>query len=514
MTRQTLDPQRSSPYHLVIVSNRLPYVVRPKPQSGYSLEPGSGGLVTALAPVLRNRGGLWIGWPGVTEREDLNLPALLAPAAREAGYRLEPVPLDEDDLRDFYQGFANEIIWPLFHDLPSRCNFNPVYWDRYQAVNRKYCQVIVKNLHPQDYIWVHDYHLMDVAQNLRGMGVSQNIGFFLHIPFPPLDNFLKLPWRFHILRSLLAYDLLGFQTSRDRRNFLGCVRALHKDLAPHGKGQVVMVKNGARQVRVGVFPISIDFNEFADRAATPAVSGRAQRLSDDLPQQQMILGLDRLDYTKGIPERLEAYKEMFLRHPEMMGRVALVQVVVPSRADIPEYMGLKKDIERQVSAINGQFTSSGWVPIHYMFRSLDRSELLAYYRSADIALVTPLRDGMNLVAKEYCASKSDEQGVLVLSEFAGSAAQLHRWAMLVNPHDRIGMAEAIYQALHLKRGERQQRMRRLRASVRRQDIFWWVNSFLKAAFSKELGDFPLVEEYLPSAPPQVEPPPLAMPEAG
>jgi trehalose 6-phosphate synthase len=337
---------------------------------------------------------------------------------------------------------------------------------------------------------------MAVAHNLREMKFSGKIGFFLHTPFPPLDLFLKLPWRDTLLRDLLAYDLVGFQTLRDRRNFVQCVRSLLHDVSIGGKGQVLEARIENREIRIGTFPISIDYNEFAEHAASPEVAERAWYLHEDFPERQLILGVDRLDYTKGVPERLLGFGRALERYPELRGNVSLIQVVVPSRTEIPKYRDLKEEIERLVGQINGRFTRSGWVPVHYHFRSMDREELLAYYRAAEIALITPLKDGMNLVAKEYCACKVEDDGVLILSEFAGSAAQLQGGALMVNPHDVEGVADAIHTACTMELEERRTRMRKLRNGIRRRDILWWVDTFLQAVFAKDLGAFPHIADYV------------------
>ena len=392
---------RDSPdQRLVIISNRLPIQFY-REGEGWACKPSTGGLVTALAPVLRDRGGLWIGWPGTTDDTDLSEP--LAEGTRTAGYDLMPVMLTKEEHDKFYYGFSNEVVWPLFHDLQGLCNFDPSYWVAYQEVNQKYSQAIFQNTHEEDFIWVHDYHLMCVARGLREMGVTSRVGFFLHIPFPPLDIFMKMPWRFEILKALLEYDLIGLQTLRDRRNFVQCVRAVMRDVRVAGKGRVVTIQTVDREIRVGAFPISIDFNSFAADAISQEVSDRAWYIHEDLPKRHIILGVDRLDYTKGIPSKLEAFRDVLTRYPELREKITLVQVVVPSRTDIPRYQDLKMEIEQLVGEINGLFTVSGWVPIIYIFRSLVRPELLAYYRTSEIALVTPLKDGMNLVAKEFCA---------------------------------------------------------------------------------------------------------------
>jgi len=491
------------PTRLIAVSNRLPIKLR-REKGNWHVEPGAGGLVTALAPVLRNRGGVWIGWAGTTE--DADIQRLADSASHNAGYTLRPVTLTEDQVRDYYYGFANRVLWPLFHDFQTRCRFDPAYWYAYLDVNREFARVVTENTTLADYIWVHDYHLMYVAQALREAGVQRKTGFFLHIPFPSVDIFVKLPWRAQILRALLEYDLIGFQTMRDRRNFVQCLQLLYPLTKVTGRGSVISVELEGRQVRVGSFPISIDFNAFAVAASTPEVADRAWYFHETLPNQTIILGVDRLDYSKGIPQRLMAMRNLFTRYPNMKGKVTLVEVVVPSREEVPEYQKLKAHIERLVGEINGQFTGQGLVPIHYLYRTLIREELVAYYRAAEIALLTPLKDGMNLVAKEYCACSLEGNGVLILSEFAGAAAQMQKGALLVNPYDVEGLADAIHRAYVMDQTERYTRMRRLRENIRKYDIFWWVDSFLEAGFSRGLGDFPPVEEYFPEMEPETAEP--------
>jgi trehalose 6-phosphate synthase len=463
---------------LIVVSNRLPFAFRRDARGRWHAEAASGGLVTALLPVLRDRGGLWIGWPG-SPGAARQFTAALAAASAGAGYGLGAVALDASDVRDFYQGFANEVLWPLFHDLPSLCNFEPAYWETYREVNRKYARAVHRRLAPGDFVWVHDYHLMTLAAELRALGARPRIAFFLHIPFPSPDVFMKLPWRAPLLDALIEFDLIGFQTARDRRNFLACAQAL---------GRAV------RAERTGHFPISVDYNAFMRRAAAADVAAKARELHELLPKRKLILGVDRLDYTKGIALRLRAFQDLLARHPDMRGRVSLIQVVVPSREDMPRYREMKTEIEQLVGRINGEFARpGGWVPVWYEYRSLTRLELLAYYRAADIALITPLKDGMNLVAKEYCACSIEEDCVLILSEFAGAAAQLAEGALLVNPYDIRGVSEAIRVAHAMPAEERTARMRRMRRSIRSQDVFWWVDTFLRAAIARDLRDFPLPE---------------------
>jgi trehalose 6-phosphate synthase len=476
---------------LVIVSNRLPFSLV-KENKEWRVKPGTGGLVTALAPVLRDRGGLWVGWPGTQTREDLRKP--LKAAVQDAGYSMIPVMLGHDEVQKYYVGLSNEVIWPLFHDLQSLCNFSPPYWETYNRINRRFAEVTFEHSNEKDFIWVHDYHLINVARELRDLGLRSRIGFFLHIPFPPPDIFMKLPWRLEILQGLLAYDLIGFQTLRDSRNFIQCLRSLVKEISSKRKGHLSSITFKKRKILVGSFPISIDFNEFEQLARSQEVADRAWYIHEDLPMGKIVLGIDRLDYTKGLLYRIKSFRTLLRKHPELHRRVTLIQVVVPSRRNIPMYRDLKIEIERLVSEVNGEFTRSGWVPIHYIYRSLQRAELLAYYRTSEIALITPLKDGMNLVAKEYCASNIEESGTLILSEFAGAASQLHRGAIMVNPYNIEEVADAIHQAYKMNREERKERMRKMRQSIRKYDIFWWVNSYLEAAIAGKLDNFPLLED--------------------
>ena len=484
--------------NLVVVSNRLPFALT-REDGAWRVEPGSGGLVTALRPVLEGRGGRWIGWSGAVAEDLPDARAALRASGERFGYELVPVPLTASERDRFYHGFSKEVIWPLFHDLLSMCRFDPEYWRAYEAVNRRFAAEAAKDARPGDFFWVHDYHLLAMAGELRRLGVSSRIAFFLHIPFPPLDVFLKLPWRFPVLQSLLSYDLVGFQTIRDRRNFLQCVRLLLPGARFSGKGAVMSVRWEDRDVRVGTFPISIDARALERRARQPEVVAKAASLRADETGRRIVLGVDRLDYTKGIAQKLEAFRRLLETSPELRGNVTLVQIAVPSREEIRGYREHRTAIERLVGEINGTFTRSGWVPVHYLHRPLEGPRLSAYYLAADVALVTPLKDGMNLVAKEYCATRVSKDGVLVLSEFAGAAAELQRAALLVNPYDVEGVADALRRALDMPRAEQRARMGRLRRTIRERDIYHWLDAFLRAAISRDLAEFPRVADYLPTA---------------
>ncbi|HZZ38331.1 MAG TPA: trehalose-6-phosphate synthase [Acidobacteriaceae bacterium] len=459
---------------MILVSNRLPITTEMGPRGPF-LKPSSGGLVTALRPVLKTRKGYWIGWPGDGPEEQIQ--RLLAKERSESQVQLVPVSLTASERKGFYAGFSNEIVWPLFHDLQSRCNFDPTYWEAYVHVNRKFADAVARVTRRDSLVWVHDYHLMLVGDFLRESRVHSRLGFFLHIPFPPLDIFEKLPWRIQILRALFAYDAVGFQTPRDQRNFLACVRHFLPDVEMHREDEQVRVNAGDRSTLVRTFPIGIDYDEFAQHAAQPEIAERASQIRRDMHARTIVLGVDRLDYTKGVPERLKALRHLLNSAPEVRRQLSLVQIVVPSRENIPRYRELKLEIETLVSQINGQYGDPGWMPVHYIHRSVERPELVALYRAADIALITPLKDGMNLVAKEFCAAQEGDQGVLILSEFAGAAAQLGNGAILVNPYDIQCVADAIQQACAMEAHERVVRMRKLRRRVRNENVFRWCERF-------------------------------------
>jgi trehalose 6-phosphate synthase/phosphatase len=484
------------PQRLLVVSNRLPIVLEKK-HDGWTLKSGSGGLVSALAPVLSRRGGLWVGWPGLPLERGGAWERVLEEENRGRGYDLVPVLLSESEVKGFYEGFSNGILWPLFHDLLGQCNFEPSFWYTYLAVNEKFADCVLRQDGNDDFIWVHDYQLIHVAEFLRRRRESVRVGFFLHIPFPALDILLRLPWRGQILKALLAYDLIGFQTPRDSRNFLTCLQNLMPEVEIDESGPVAAVRLGARTVRVGAFPIGIDFRGFEETALSEDVTRRRAELREKIGDYDLIVGVDRLDYTKGLVERLEAFRNALRRYPEMRERVLLFQIVVPSREGVAEYQALKSSVEQLVGEINGELSTAGWVPVQYHYQSLPQLDLVALYRMARVGFVTSIKDGMNLVAKELCACQVDGCGALVLSEFAGAAAQLQAGALLVNPHDIEGTADALKDAFEMDETERRRRMEEMRTIVREQDIFWWVDYYLQAALGTVPHDFRALKEYFP-----------------
>jgi trehalose 6-phosphate synthase len=453
---------------LIVVSNRLPFSIT-ETDAGLRVEPSSGGLVSALLPLFKRNGGSWIGWPGTAYSLEINN---LVNAQRTSHYSLRPVFLSADEKKCFYHGCSNEIIWPLFHDLQSMCRFNPKYWDAYRVVNDKFAETTANAAEIDDFIWVHDYHLMLMGRALRERYVRNEIGYFHHIPFPQPEMFEKLPWRTEIARALLKFDSIGFQTERDRRNFIACVRRYVPGAHIQKSDGKFLVQSDGTYTTVGSYPIGIDFEEYSS-AKDDCIADCMQRIAEDSGGARLILGVDRLDYTKGVIQRLLGLRTLLREDPALRGHLQMIQVVVPSREEIPAYRELKEQIEKLVSHINGEFRGDGWEPVRYLYRSVSSAELTALYRSADVLLVTPLKDGMNLVAKEFCAARTDEAGVLVLSEFAGAAAELDCGALLVNPYDAQGIAGAIREGLQMRSEDQRARMQRMREVVSSNNIFEW-----------------------------------------
>ncbi|HSR69742.1 MAG TPA: trehalose-6-phosphate synthase [Acidobacteriota bacterium] len=458
----------------LIVSNRLPVVIK-KDEGEWKITPGAGGLVTALKPVLSKHGGSWIGWPG--ETDDAPVDSLLGEVGRELGCRLHPVSLSSELVEGYYFGFSNETLWPLFHDLLGHAKFELDAWKDYVEANGIFADAIAQKARPDQVLWIHDYQLMLTGEELRRREIGNPIGFFLHIPFPSPDIYSRLPWRTQLLEALLHYDLVGFQTKRDLRNFVHCLRRFLKPQRVRTGRKKARIEMDGRRVLAGYFPISIDFEDFDRRARSEEVREAGWYIHEGFREQKIILGADRLDYTKGIPARFRAFARALEKYPDLHRKVSMIQLLVPSREQIDDYAAWKEQLERLSGEINGRFASRGWVPLHYMYRALPFQELLGHYRTSEICLVTSLKDGMNLVAKEYAACSVDENGVLILSEFAGAAPQM-KGALIVNPHDQEQVADAIYQAFNMPEDERVKRMRALRRGVARNNVFKWVDSFL------------------------------------
>ncbi|WP_024355523.1 bifunctional alpha,alpha-trehalose-phosphate synthase (UDP-forming)/trehalose-phosphatase [Leucobacter chironomi] len=458
---------------LVMVSNRLPVdrVVEADGSTSWRTSPG--GLVTAVAPIVEQLGCLWVGWVGAAD-ETLDPFEI-------GSMRLAPVELSEDDVELYYEGFSNGTLWPLYHDVIARPDFHRVWWDRYQRVNQRFAERVAQHAAQGAIVWVHDYQLQLVPAMLRELRPDLTIAFFLHIPFPPSRLFAQLPWRKRVVEGLLGADVIGFQQVTDAVAFRMTAERFTRVPA---LGNTIVVPGTAEQhsrtVLAQEFPISIDAAAFAEVAARPEVQERSRQIRAELGNPKTVmLGVDRLDYTKGIRHRLKAFDELLGDGEIDADDVVLVQVASPSRERVDAYRQLRDEVELTAGRINGEHGSIGHAPLVYLHRGYTRDEMVALYLAADVLLVTPLRDGMNLVAKEYVACRTDEQGVLVLSEFAGAADEL-RDALLVNPHDIEGLKAAVVRAVHMPREEQRRRMRSLRRTVYDNDVAHWATGYLGA----------------------------------
>lgn len=468
---------------LLLVSNRIPWTIQVKKGSA-ELAPSSGGLATALAGTHARGDTRWVGWPGDTTG--------LSQARKDAAFlelvhrRVVPVELSRTEVERYYEGFSNGVLWPLFHYLLDKVRLDADRdWEAYQSVNERFAEAVLREAEDGDTVWVHDYQLLLLPALLKERRPGLRIGFFLHIPFPAAEVFRILPWRERLLAGLLGADLVGFHTQAYRAHFAtAAAQVLGADAVPGG------LRYGGRFVRTGAFGIGIDAEAFRNAAGSPGVQARVEDLRRDAGGRALVLGIDRLDYTKGIPRRLLAVERLLERHPELKEEVLFLQVAVPSRERVDAYAQYRRTVDELVGRINGAHGSPTRLPVHMLHQGVPFEELVALYRAADIMLVTPLRDGMNLVAKEYCATRTDDSGVLILSEFAGAAVSL-REAVLVNPYDIGAMADAIHRALAMPAAERSARMRALRRRVAGQDVHRWAAAFLDALGQAEGFESPL-----------------------
>jgi len=470
----------------LIVSNRLPTKVL-RTEEGLTFQPSEGGLATGLGSIYRQGDNLWIGWPGLFVQE----------AAEEAHIRQElradnmaPVFLTEAEIRDFYEGFSNSTLWPTFHYFSEFAVYEQAHWDAYVAVNEKFCAAVLAQAGPEDTIWVHDYQLLLLPEMLRRARPEASIGFFLHIPFPSQELIRVLPWREQLLRGMLGADLIGFHTFGYMRHFLSAVTHLLGYPAQNGQ-----IETPTRSVRVDAFPMGIDYARYAEAAASEAALAHEAEYREALRDTRVILSIDRLDYTKGIAQRLRAFDLLLQRYPEWRGQVSLIMLVVPSRDQVAQYAALKEEIDELVGRLNAQYRTVSWNPILYFYRSLPLEELAALYRLAEVALVTPMRDGMNLVAKEYVASRLDQRGVLILSERAGAARELSD-ALVINPTDMGQLAEALHEALVMPEDEQTNRMTAMQALVKRYNVFSWTRLFMNQLAYTKMKQHTLATEML------------------
>jgi trehalose 6-phosphate synthase/phosphatase len=464
---------------ILIVSNRLP-ITTSVVEGEVSFAPASGGLATGLRGCHESSNGLWIGWPGISGPLEKHHRTELDRQLAARG--IVAVHLTGEELRDYYEDFSNGVLWPLFHYLLDRLPLGPSAWSTYEAINRRFAEATIDCYREGDLIWVHDYQLMLVPGMIRAQLPSARIGFFLHIPFPSAEIFRILPWRRQILTGLLGADLVGFHTFRYQQHFTAAVADL-LGLEVDDDGAWV----DERRVRFGVFPMGIDVESFETLAARSDVESAVAELRTQAGERAIMLGVDRLDYTKGIPRRLIAFESLLRSDESLRDRVRLVQVAVPSREAVPSYQEYRRDVEEMIGRINGAYGTINSVPIHYLHQSVTSEQLVALYRAANVMLVTPLRDGMNLVAKEFVASRVDDDGVLVLSEFAGASEELQE-AVSVNAYDADAITDAMRTAMNMPVAERRRRMEAMRARVKSYDVQQWANHFVQALAAEPPAD--------------------------
>jgi trehalose 6-phosphate synthase len=449
---------------LVVVSNR---VAIPDPSG----KEAAGGLAVALREAFQGQEGLWFGWSGKVSAHPSAEPKI----TDKGNVRYALMDLTSRDRQEYYSGFANRALWPVMHYRIGLSEFSRADYAGYLRVNRTFARALARLIRPDDLIWVHDYHLIPLAPELRALGLTNWIGYFHHIPWPAPEVIGTLPGSQDLLRAITDYDLVGVQTERDADNLR---RGIIQEFDAAQRTADVIVLSG-RQTRVKAFPIAIDVSSFEQAARRPSTHRLIKQTIASLGSRSLIIGVDRLDYSKGIPERMESFERFLISNPDQRGRVTYLQIAPTSRSEVPEYASLSRTVSETLGRINGAHGEPGWVPIHYVTSAYPRSVLAGLYRMARVGLVTPMRDGMNLVAKEYVAAQDPEDpGVLVLSKFAGAAEQLGS-ALIVNPNDKFEVAEAISEAFRMERAERIARWRRMMEVLRRYDISWWTDAFLK-----------------------------------
>ncbi len=475
----------------VIVSNRLPVSVA-KVDGKLIFTPSSGGLATAMSSLKSDGDQLWIGWPGIST-DELTSADKATIVRKLKSFNCYPVFLTREQIQKFYEGYANDTVWPLFHYFQSLAKYDASYWKAYQAVNKLYARAVVKQAAPTAKIWIHDYHLMLLPQLLRMALPDSAIGFFLHIPFPSYEIFRLLPERKEVLEGLLGSDLIGFHTYDYARHFTSSTLRLVGHESYHGTLRV-----GQRSVSVDAFPIGIDYNKFTQSLKSPVVAKEMAMLDSHYAGQRIILSVDRLDYSKGIAHRLDAFEQFLRQYPQYHKKVALVMVAVPSRTEVDAYKELRDYIEQTVSRINGMYATVDWTPISYQFKNLPFGQVVALYAKADVALVTPLRDGMNLVAKEYVASKQRRPGVLVLSELTGAVDELPE-AIRINPNDSQSIVRAIRKALTMSASEQKHRMQTMQRRLKQYTVQRWASDFIEQLDYIKLKQNQISEKLLSSS---------------
>ena len=482
---------------IVLVSALLPVSVREEKKSQYSVKVSPGGLITTLSQSVENSKVIWLGWYGYPKYSK-KIEEMVIKAGKEKGFNLLPISLSFEEFENFFNNFSNGVIWPLFHTFSQYCRFEEEYWNYYVKVNEKFASKIISFLkeNPDYVVWVHDYHFLILPEFVKAKIPDAKMYFFLHIPFPSFENFLKLPWRKKIIDGLLGYDFIGFHTKVDKNNFIQCVNHFY-DLKVNEKSYVSNIKISNKTIKVSALPISIDFEKYNQLAYDKEVLEITEVLKDRYKDKYLILSIDRIDYTKGLVEKLEGIKRFIEKYPEYRERFVMLVSTAPNIKKLPEYTQLEQLFHHKIAEINGTYGTEEWRPILFINKRLDFKELIAYYRVSDICFINSIKDGLNIVCKEYASSNVDLTGSIMLSEFAGASTEIGKYVYLVNPYDKENIADTIKYIFEEDKKIKSKKISNLRNHISQFNIHWWSDSFFRLAEGKKLDKYPELLDFYP-----------------
>ncbi len=481
--------------NIILVSALLPVSVKDIKKGEYEVSISPGGMITTLSQSIKDRKVKWFGWYGF-KKHSRKIEELVINTGRDKGLDLAPVSLTEDEVEKFFNMFSNGVIWPLFHGFVEYCRFEESYWNYYRKVNEKFAQKILASIKRDSTVWVHDYHFFLLPKYIKAKNQNAKVNFFLHIPFPSPELFLKLPWRKEIVEGMLNFDFIGFHTEVDKTNFTEVVKQIYPVKERVYKNYVDIFIN-ERKVRVSAIPISIDFKKYEDTAKSKEVESLYRDLKEKYKNMFLILSIDRIDYTKGLVEKLNAYKRFLEKYPEYRKKVVMLVSTAPNVKKLPEYELLEKEFHHKIAEINGTIGTEEWRPVLFINKRLAFKELIAYYRASDVCFIASIKDGLNIVCKEFAASNIDHTGTILLSEFAGASTEIGKYVQLINPYDTESTADAIKTALEQNKKEKEKNMKNLRKHIEEFNIFWWVDAYFKLSEGKKLDKFPELSNYYP-----------------
>ncbi len=482
---------------ILMVSALLPVSVREEKRGEYSVNVSPGGLITTLSQSVKNSKVVWLGWYGYP-KPSKKLENLVIEKGREKGFSLYPVSLNQEEFENFFNNFSNGVIWPLFHTFTQFCRFEEKYWEFYKKVNDKFATKIVNFLkeNPDYIVWVHDYHFFLLPVFVKSKIPDAKMYFFLHIPFPSFESFLKLPWRKSIIRGMLGYDFLGFHTKIDQNNFIQCVKYFFPvDIKK--KKLTVEISLDDKKIKTAALPISIDFGKYNKLSQEKEVIQIVKTIKKRFKDKYLILSIDRIDYTKGLVEKLEGIKRFLEKYPQYREKFVMLVSTAPNIKNLPEYVQLEQIFHHKIAQINGTFGTEDWRPILFINKRLDFKELIAYYTVADICFINSIKDGLNIVCKEYAASNVDLTGAVMLSEFTGASTEIGDYVYLINPYDKENIADTIKAIFEENPDLKKEKMENLRRHISRFNIHWWSDTFFRLAQGKSVKEFPLLKDYYP-----------------